>query len=224
MSERDGWAHLYLYDGVTGRVKNQITKGKWMVRGVVRVDEAARQIIFMAGGINPKQDPYFVQYYRVNLDGTGLTALTDADGYHTVSFSPDGKFYVDTWSRVDLAPISQLRRASDGRWCSSSSAAICAPLRAAGWRAPEAFSAKGRDGVTDIYGIIIRPTTFDPARKYPVIENIYAGPHGSFVPKTFSELLRHAGARRARLHRRADRRHGHGEPVARRFTTSRRRT
>ena len=187
MSERDGWAHLYLYDGVTGRVKNQITSGKWMVRGVVRVDEAARQITFMTGGINPKQDPYFVQYYRVNLDGTGLTALTDADGYHTVSFSPDNKYYVDTWSRVDLAPISQVRRASDAQVVLELERGDLAPLRAAGWRAPEAFSAKGRDGATDIYGIIIRPTTFDPARKYPVIENIYAGPHGSFVPKTFSE-------------------------------------
>jgi hypothetical protein len=121
----------------------------------------------MTGGINPKQDPYFVQYYRMNLDGTGLTALTDADGYHTVSFSPDNKYYVDTWSRVDLAPISQLRRASDAKVVLELEHGDLASLRAAGWRAPEAFSAKGRDAATDIYGIIIRPTTFDPARKLP---------------------------------------------------------
>ncbi len=187
MSERDGWAHLYLYDGVTGAVKNQITKGSWMVRGVVRVDEAARQITFMSGGINPKQDPYFVQYYRVNFDGSGLTALTDADGYHAASFSPDNKYFVDTWSRVDLAPVSVLKRANDGGVVLELERGDLTPLTATGWRAPEAFVAKGRDGVTDIYGIIIRPTRFDPARKYPVIENIYAGPHGSFVPKTFSE-------------------------------------
>ena len=110
MSSRDGWAHLYLYDGLTGRVKNQITKGNWVVRSVVRVDEAARQIYFTAGGVNPKQDPYFAHGYRINFDGTGMMPLTDADGYHTVSFSPDNSYYVDTWSRVDLAPVSQLRR------------------------------------------------------------------------------------------------------------------
>jgi dipeptidyl aminopeptidase/acylaminoacyl peptidase len=186
MSERDGWAHLYLYDGVTGQVKNPITKGNWVVRSVVRVDETARQIWFMAGGIVPGQDPYFAQYYRVNFDGTGLTALTSADGDHKVSFSPDNRYYVDTWSRVDLAPISQLRSTADGKVVMDLERADLTALTAAGWHAPEAFSAKGRDGTTDIYGIIIKPARFDPARKYPVIENIYAGPHGSFVPKSFS--------------------------------------
>ncbi len=85
MSQRDGWSHLYLYDGTTGRVKNQITKGNWVVRGVAHVDEDARQIVFMAGGAVRRQDPYFVQYYRINFDGTGLTPLTTADGYHTVT-------------------------------------------------------------------------------------------------------------------------------------------
>ena len=187
MSERDGWAHLYLIDGATGRIKNQITKGNWMVRGVAGVDETARQVTIMTGGINPKQDPYFVQYYRVNLDGTGLTALTDADGYHSAVFSPDNKYFVDTWSRVDLAPVSVLRRVSDGQQVLELERGDLTALTATGWRAPEAFVAKGRDTTTDIYGVIIRPTRFDPARKYPVIENIYAGPHGSFVPKTFSE-------------------------------------
>jgi dipeptidyl aminopeptidase/acylaminoacyl peptidase len=186
MSSRDGWAHLYLYDGVSGRVKNQVTKGNWVVRGVVRVDEAARQVYFIAGGVNPKQDPYFAQYYRINFDGTGLAALTDADGYHTVSFSPDNRFYVDTWSRVDLAPAAQLRRTSDGQVVMELERGDQSALTKAGWRAPASFTAKGRDGSTDIYGVIIRPTNFDPARRYPVIENIYAGPHGSFVPKTFS--------------------------------------
>src|SRR6185312_14555572 len=115
MSERDGWAHLYMIDGSTGAVKNQITKGNFVVRAVARVDEANKQIIFAAGGVNPKQDPYFVQYYRINFDGTGMTPLTDADGYHTVTFSPDFKYYVDTWSRVDLPPVSELRETSDAK-------------------------------------------------------------------------------------------------------------
>ena len=186
MSERDGWAHLYLYDGVTGRVKNQITKGNWLVRSVIRVDEAARQIWFMAGGVDPKQDPYFAQYYRINFDGTGLTALTSANGNHAVSFSADNAYYVDTWSRVDLAPVSQLRRTSDGQLVMELEHGDASALVKAGWRAPEPFVAKGRDGKTDIWGVIIRPTRFDPSRKYPVIENIYAGPQGSFVPKSFA--------------------------------------
>jgi dipeptidyl aminopeptidase/acylaminoacyl peptidase len=189
MSERDGWAHLYLMDGATGAIKNQITKGNWLVRGVQHVDEANRQIIFGAGGMNPKQDPYFLQYYRINFDGTGLTPLTDADGYHTVTFSRDNAYYVDTWSRVDLAPISQLRRTSDAKVILDLEHADATELVKAGWHAPEVFVAKGRDGTTDIWGVIIRPTNFDPKKKYPVIENIYAGPQGSFVPKTFAPWL-----------------------------------
>ena len=186
LSERDGWSHLYLYDGATGRVKNQVTRGNWMVRSVVRVDQAARQVWFTAGGMNPDQDPYFAHYYRINFDGTGLVALTDANGYHSVAFSPDNRYYIDTWSRVDLPPVSQLRRASDGAVLLELEKADASALVRAGWRAPEVFTAKGRDATTDIWGVIIRPTNFDPSRKYPVIENIYAGPHGSFVPKTFS--------------------------------------
>jgi dipeptidyl aminopeptidase/acylaminoacyl peptidase len=188
LSERDGFAHLYLYDGVTGQVKNQITKGKWMVRGVQHVDEAKRQIYFSAGASRAGQDPYFAQYYRINFDGTGMVPLTDAEANHTVVFSADGQYYVDTWSRLDLAPSSQLRTSADQKVALDLEHSDDSALRAAGWRAPEVFVAKGRDGQTDIWGIIIRPTNFDPARKYPVIENIYAGPQGSFVPKSFFEF------------------------------------
>jgi len=185
-SERDGWNQLYLYDGATGRVKNQITKGQWVVRGVDRVDAENRQIWFRASGTQPGQDPYFIHYYRVNFDGTGLTALTDADGNHAVTFSPDRQFYVDAWSRVDLPPVSVLKRTSDRQVVMELEKADASALVATGWRMPEVFMAKGRDGTTDIWGVIIRPTNFDPGRRYPVIENIYAGPQGSFVPKTFS--------------------------------------
>ena len=184
-SERDGWEHLYLYDGETGKVKNQITKGTWIVRNVDRVDDDVRQIWFEAGGINPDQDPYFTQYYRINFDGTGLTAFTEANGNHTVTFSAKRDFYVDTWSRVDQPTVSQLRRTSDQKVVVDLEKADDSALLAAGFRYPEVFVAKGRDGKTDIWGIIVRPMNFDPGKKYPVIEQIYAGPQGSFVPKTF---------------------------------------
>jgi dipeptidyl aminopeptidase/acylaminoacyl peptidase len=186
MSERDGWAHLYLYDGTTGQVKNQITKGPWVVRGIERVDEAKRQIWFQASGMYPGRDPYFVHYYRINFDGTGLTTLTEGDGDHAVSFSSDMRYFVDTWSRVDQAPVSELRRGDDGRLVMPLERGDVSALSAKGWRPPEVFSAMGRDGKTDIWGTITRPVDFDPARKYSVIENIYAGPQGSFVPKRFS--------------------------------------
>ena len=187
-SERDGWEHLYLYDGMTGKVKNQITKGDWLVRSVEYVDDAKRQIYFESGGIVPTQDPYFTQLYRINFDGTGLTKLTDADGTHTVTFSHDRKFYVDSWQRIDLAPVAQLRRASDEAVVMDLDKGDTSALVAAGFKFPEVFVAKGRDDKTDIWGTITRPMNFDPTKKYPVIENIYAGPQGSFVPKTFSAV------------------------------------
>ena len=186
MSERDGWSHLYLYDGVTGRVKSQITKGNWTVHNVDRVDDSARQIYFWANGMDAGKDPYFLNYYRINIDGTGLTRYTKGDGQHTVAWSPDRAYYVDTYSRVDAPPVSELRKASDQSLVMTLEKADATDLLATGWKAPEVFTAKGRDGTTDIWGIIVRPTNFDPSKKYPVIENIYAGPQGSFVPKTFS--------------------------------------
>jgi len=186
MSERDGWAHLYLYDGVTGRVKNQITKGNWVVRAVDKVDDARRQIWFQASGMYPGKNPYFVHYYRINFDGSGLAPLTQADGDHAVEFSTDMKYYIDTWSRVDLAPVSELHRAEDGKLLMELERGDISALLSAGWRAPEMFTAMGRDGKTNIWGTIQRPSNFDPSRKYPVIENIYAGPQGSFVPTRFS--------------------------------------
>ena len=185
MSERDGWNHLYLYDGVTGQVKNQITRGNWVVRGVEKVDDEKRQIWFAASGMTAGIDPYFVHYYRINFDGSGLTALTSGDADHHVAFSDDMKYYVDTWSRVDLAPVSELHRTDDGKMLAEIERGDIQPLLKAGWRAPEPFVAKGRDGVTDIWGVIFRPTNFDSSKRYPVIESIYAGPQDSFVPKSF---------------------------------------
>lgn len=185
MSERDGWNHLYLYDGASGKVKNQITKGDWVVRGVDWVDTTKRQVWFHASGMYPGKDPYFVHYYRINFDGTGLTTFTDANAMHEVAYSPDHKYYVDLYSRVDLPPVLELRRTRDRAKIMDLERADASRLLATGWRPPEVFTAKGRDGKTDIWGVIIRPTNFDSTKKYPVIENIYAGPQDSFVPKTF---------------------------------------
>ena len=185
MSERDGWNHLYLYDGATGQVKNQVTRGNWLVRGVDRVDSTARQVWFRASGLYAGKDPYFIHSYRINLDGTGLTTFTGADANHTVRFSADNQYYVDTYSRVDLPPVSELRRTSDQALLLALERGDATALLATGWKPPEAFVGKGRDGRTDIYGVIVRPTNFDAKRKYPVIEYIYAGPHDSFVPKNW---------------------------------------
>ncbi|MEX2531013.1 MAG: DPP IV N-terminal domain-containing protein [Gemmatimonadota bacterium] len=190
MSERDGWNHLYLYDGETGRVKNQITRGEWVVRGVDHVDEANRLVYFRAGGMNPEQDPYFVHYYRINFDGTGLTPLTEANGTHTVSYSPDMEYYVVSWSRVDLPHVTELRLTRDQAVLAELGRGDHAALLDEGWRPPEVFAAKGRDGETDVWGIIIRPSNFDPGKQYPVIEHIYAGPQYSYVPKEFGVLTR----------------------------------
>ena len=185
MSERDGWNHLYLYDGASGEVKHQITRGEWPVRDVVKVDEDSRRIWFTASGMVKGQDPYFVQYYRINFDGTDLTPLTDANANHSAVFSDDMRYFIDRYSRVDMAPVLELRQTNDGALLAELEHGDISALKAAGWQAPEVFVAKGRDGVTDIWGVIFRPTNFDPNVVYPVIENIYAGPHDSFVPKSF---------------------------------------
>jgi dipeptidyl aminopeptidase/acylaminoacyl peptidase len=186
MSERDGWAHLYLLDGKTGSVKNQITRGEWVVRAVNRIDEEKRQIWFEASGVRSGEDPYFVHAYRINFDGSGLTPLTEAEGNHHVEYSEDGKYYVDTWSKIDVPPTMALYRVEDNKQLMVIEKVDAQKLLAAGWHAPEIFTAKGRDGQTDIWGVIYKPAHFDPKKKYPVIENIYAGPQGSFVPKTFT--------------------------------------
>lgn len=184
-SERDGWRHLYLFDGKNGKLKNQITAGPWVVRGIEYVDEKKRQVYFRAGGKEANQDPYNIHYYRINFDGSGLVKLTEGDGSHVLSFSSKRDYYVDVYSRVDFPPVSVLKKTSDQQTVMELETADISDLLKTGWRMPEPFVAKGRDGQTDIYGVIYRPSHFDPAKSYPVIEYIYAGPHGSFVPKTF---------------------------------------
>ncbi len=184
-SERDGWKHIWLYDARLGRVKSQVTSGQYVVRSIQKVDEENRQIYFAASGMDPDQDPYFVHFYRIGFDGRGLVRYTEADAHHTLSWSPDHEYYVTIWSRVDHPPVAELRRARDQEVILELSRTDISQLLAEGWQMPEPFVAKGRDGQTDIWGVIIRPTNFDSLRSYPVIESIYAGPQGSFVPKSF---------------------------------------
>jgi len=183
-SERDGFNHLYLVDVAAGSVR-PLTTGAWNVRDVVRVDAAARQVWFTALGIHPGEDPYHRHLARVAFDGGGPVVLTAGDGTHEWTFSPDGGLFVDRWSRVDRPWVTQLRRAADGALVAELGRDDAAALEAAGFRPPERFTAKGRDGTTDIHGVIIRPTTFQAGRKYPVIEDIYAGPQDHHVPKAW---------------------------------------
>ena len=182
-SERDGWRHVYVFDGATGRAR-QVTRGEWAVRKVVHVDDRQRRIWFLASGMDAGRDPYERQLFAVDFGGENLVRLTKPGADHEIAVSDDGKWYVDVYSRPDMAPVAELHH-SDGRLARVLERGDISRLIAAGWKPPEIFVANGRDGSTSIWGMIVRPRDYDPAKKYPVIENIYAGPHDSFVPKTF---------------------------------------
>lgn len=186
LSERDGWRHLYLIDGRTGAVKRQMTRGEWPVRQVLRVDDEARTVYFLASGRHKGEDPYNLHYYKVGFDGGEPVELTPEEGNHVLTFSSDGTRCVDVYSQPDVPPVSVLRDATTGRLIDTLAVCDATDLMRTGWTVPEPFVAKGRDGVTDIWGTIFRPANFDPRRRYPVIEDIYAGPHDSFVNKNFS--------------------------------------
>ena len=185
MSERDNWNHLYLYNAAKGKVIKQITKGTWCVREIVKVDEKAKAIYFSASGVNPNEDPYHIHYYRIDMDGKNMICLTPAEGNHQAVFNYDMKYVVDKYSKVDTPPVTELRSGVDGALISTIAKADISKLKESGWVAPEIFKAKARDGITDIWGIIQRPTNFDPTKKYPVIEYIYAGPGDAYTPKSF---------------------------------------
>ncbi len=188
-SERDGWNHLYLFDAVTGSLIKQITTGEWVVRAVVHVDEKSRQVIFKASGMNPGEDPYFTHYYRINLDGSHLVELTPEKLNHDAVFSGNYEFFIDTYSAANVPQKSVLRETQTGKVLVNIETAGIKALLAKGYRLPEPFVAKARDGKTDIWGNIYRPTNFDSSKVYPIIEYIYAGPQSSFVQKTFRPYI-----------------------------------
>ena len=185
MSERDNWNHLYLYDVQKAKVIRQITKGDWFVRGIQRVDEEKGEIYFSASGVNKNEDPYLVHYYKIGMDGKNMVALTPEEGNHNVQYTHDFRYLLDTYSKVDQAPVTVVRDAQTGKLLKTLEKADISALKKHGWQQPEVFVAKGRDGKTDMWGIIQRPTNFDPNRKYPVIEYIYAGPGDAYTPKSF---------------------------------------
>jgi len=185
-SERDGWVHLYLYDLATGRLKNRITTGDGNVERILRVDEETRQVWFLGQGFEPDRDPYFQHLYRVGLDGEGMTLLTPENANHSVSLAPDGSAFIDTYSTPDTPPVTVLR-AADGELLAELERADISRLRATGWHPPTPITMKGRDGVTDIYGLMFTPTALDSTAKYPVVNNIYPGPQaGSVGSRSFS--------------------------------------
>jgi dipeptidyl aminopeptidase/acylaminoacyl peptidase len=195
-SEKDGYRHLYLVDAKEGKVKNAITSGDFCVRGVEAVVVGKRQIWFRGSGRIPGQDPVLIHHFRVNFDGTGLTPLTEGNGQHSITYYANDAYIIDTYSRVDLPPVNELRRVSDGKLVCKLEETDVSELKERGWEPAEVFVSKGRDGTTDIYGIIARPRNIDPNKKYPILEDIYAGPQGTaqnggFVPKTFSPAGRY---------------------------------
>lgn len=178
-SERDDWGHLYLYDATNGKVKNQITKGNWVVTRLVRVDEKNRLLYFMASGTQA-ENPYFSQFYKIGFDGKGLTLLSPGAGTHTVSFSPSDKYFIDTYSKPDIPSVTVLRD-MNGKQITELEKTDVSRLKAAGWKPPTPFSVKSADGKDDIYGIMFTPSNLDANRKYPVVDYIYPGPQGGSV-------------------------------------------
>ncbi len=185
-SERDNWGHLYLYDSATSKLKNQITKGDWNVTQLLHVDEKNRELYFLGVGHEKGRDPYFVQFYKIGFDGAGLTLLTPENANHDVSLSPSGLYFVDSYSTPEVPPVSVLRD-TNGKLITTLEKADISRLEAAGWKPPVPFTVKARDGLTDLYGLMFKPTNFDAARKYPIINHIYPGPQtGSVGSRSWS--------------------------------------
>lgn len=178
-SERDDWGHLYLYDATTGKLKNQITKGPWLVGRLLRVDEKARVIYFTGHG-REKGNPYFSYLYKVGFDGKGLTLLTPEEGNHSITFSPSYNYFIDTYSQPNVPPTMTYRDVK-GNLITVLEKTDVSRLEAKGWKAPMPISVKAHDGKTDIYGLVFTPTNMDPNKKYPVIDYIYPGPQGGSV-------------------------------------------
>jgi dipeptidyl aminopeptidase/acylaminoacyl peptidase len=185
-SERDNWGHLYLYDLQTGKLKNQITTGEGNVAQLLRVDEKNRLLYFLGVGREKRRDPYFFHMYRIGFDGTNLALLTPEDATHEISLSPSGRYFVDSYSKPDAPPVAVLRD-SNGKLLTTLEKADISRLVAAGWKPPVPITVKARDGATDLYGLLFKPTNFDAAKKYPIINRIYPGPQvGSVGSRNFS--------------------------------------
>jgi dipeptidyl aminopeptidase/acylaminoacyl peptidase len=178
-SERDNWGHLYLYDATTGKVKNQITSGDFLVTRILKIDEKARMIYFTADDRQP-ENPYFAQFCKIGFDGKHFANLTPEAGNHNVTLSPNGNYFVDSYSKPDVPPVTVLRDLN-GKMITTLEKTDVSRLMATGWKPLTTFSVKAHDGKTDIYGLMITPSKLDPNKKYPVIDYIYPGPQGGSV-------------------------------------------
>jgi dipeptidyl aminopeptidase/acylaminoacyl peptidase len=186
-SERDGWAHFYLYDE-NGKLKNQITSGTWHAETILGIDEAKRVLFFSANGKEPNEDPYYLHAYRVNFDGTGLKLLNPGEFEHAMSLNDNNSFFIDNYSRVNTVPKSALY-AADGRKVMDLETADLSSLMATGYKFPQPFKVKADDGITDIYGVMYKPMDFDSTKKYPVIQYVYPGPQTEAVNKAFGRSM-----------------------------------
>jgi dipeptidyl aminopeptidase/acylaminoacyl peptidase len=183
-SERDGWAHLYLY-GPDGEVRQRLTEGPWHVGGVSGVNDEAGYVLFRANNREEGEDPYYSHLYRVGLDGRGLTLLNPGDYDHQASTNDDATYFVDNYSRVNSVPAAALHDAS-GRKIMDLEEADFSALMDAGYEHPEPYTVKAGDGVTDLYGVMYKPYDFDPSKKYPIVAYVYPGPQTESVAKSFS--------------------------------------
>ena len=179
-SERDDWGHLYLYNATNGQVKNQITKGAFVVTQLVKVDEKSRVLYFYANGREAGRDPYFSHFYSINFDGTNLKLLTPEDGNHNITLSPDGKYFTDNYSQPNVPPVSVLRDIK-GKLITELERTDISKLLATGWKAPEPIKVRSNDNKWDLYGLMFKPRDFDPAKKYPIVNYVYPGPQGGGV-------------------------------------------
>ena len=189
MSEQDGWNHIYLYDLKTGLLKNQITKGEYVVREIQRVDYQNRKIYFMASGVDSYMDPYLKQLYSISFDGSNLKLLTPEKANHDIFFINNPEYFVDSYSTVQLPTTWVIRSIKDGRIIMELEKIDISELKSRGWNPPTPFKIKARDGITDIYGVIYFPSTLDSTKKYPIIDESYSGPYIIRTPKSFSQVL-----------------------------------
>ena len=184
-SERDGWAHYYLYDASTGQLKNRLTEGEFVVTGLDNIDEKGRVVYLNAAGREKGEDPYYTHLYRVNMDGTGLKLLNPGDAAHSASMVDSMKYFVNNSTRVDGAPESVLYDTLGNKLLDLETPDL-GPLLEAGYKFPEPFTVKADDGITDLYGVMYKPFDFDPSRKYPIIAYVYPGPQTEGVTKNFN--------------------------------------
>ncbi len=198
-SERDGWCHIYAVDGKTGLVKKQLTKGEFVVHNIVKVDEKKELVYFIAGGKEEGRDPYYKHLYAVDFEGKEVKLFTPENANHSISISPDGNYFTDSYSTISTKPTHVIRSTKNGKVVAELAQSNIDKLLEAGYKMPQPFKVKARDGKTDIYGAMFYPSDFDPSKKYPVIDGTYSGPQAVRTPKSFARAYRAADVSLAEL-------------------------